>query len=672
MSARASTLLQSGLRRFWDIVIILSLALIWAVPEPILKMVLGLLFFFLPGYSLTKYLFQYEKRDVIDFTIYTTLISFCVIPLIGNLVQLVTWFSAYSLLLASLIFSIPLLALSDMKLIKREEAKTEVKDGNNMFRKAMAFLGAVAVGLGLYIQPSIGTSAPRGWDIFFHMHIVNRMISTGAAVMYPDLNTVSNFYHFSYAGLSQLTGLDVPSTGVLGQAMLGALFMMSIFYFAHSITGNQIASLISAVLFIAGPPLYSSMKTYYWYFHPMYVASAILPFALACFHEALTGDRKKSLGLSSLLITAVALYHLAVGLILLFIIGLDFLFVLVKSRRKDLILNFSKVCLVSLSLSSILIIPFLVNVANPFKYIYTQGGLQTLYTMFFGTSSFTLFSPVRGPAFLAEVMSSFTARILPLLILGFPGLVYLFVKKRSSFLLIFSCLLTGLLGVFQPLIGLAFVPQRFLIGLILFGAVLVAASLMSLKFYLEALRGFLRKKGEKVKIRFKVPAISLPKGWSLMLVFWVYIAFYSYIVFFSPSQSAVLTAEREVRENDMIAIRAMDGMLPKNSKVLMDPYVQFFFTGITGRNPLYSLPITTPYYSQWPLYPVNVYVGTTDPLTLDVDYVMISPWCYTTSLFAGKKYFDDNESLLRIYQYAVERGPYAAYTGFYALYKVIR
>ena len=671
MSQKIYRLLQSGFRRFWDMVVILVLVLIWASPDPMLKAVIGLLFFFLPGYGLTRFLFLYEKRDAIDFVIYTTIISFCAIPLLGNLVQIVTLLSPYSLLLASLVFSIPLIVLSDLKSTRGEETKTEVKDGNNTFRKAMAFFGAVAIGLGLYTQTSIGTGAPRGWDIFDHMHVVNRIISTGKAVIHPSLNTMSNFYHFLYAGLSLLTGLDVASTAVLGQTVLGAVFMMSIFYFAHSITGSPTASLIGAVLFIAGPPLYSQVKPYFWFFHPMYVAVSILPFALACFHEALSGDRKRSLGLSSLLISTVALYHLTVGLILSFIMIFDFIFLLIKSRRKVLILDFSKICIVAFSLSSILTIPFLVNLTNPFKYVYPQGGLQTLYRMFFGTSRFILFAPTKGPEFLAEVMSQFRERILPLVLIGFPGLLYLSIKKRSSFILIFSCLLTGMLGLFQPLIGLAFMPQRFTIGLILFGSVLVGATLLSLKFYLNTLVGFLRKKGLKIKMRLKMPTISLPKGFTLLLITWLYVIFYSYIVFYSPARSAVLAAELNIKENDLIAIKEIDERLPKDSKVLMDQYLQFFFTGITGRNRFFDTKTTLPFYKQWSIYPLNVFIGRIDPSEVDFDYIVISPWCYTTGSFVGKEYFDKHESLVCIYEYAIERGPYAVHTGFYAVYKVI-
>ena len=664
--------LYSGFRKFWDIMVILVLVLMWAFPEPILKTVIGLLLFFLPGYSLARFLFLYGKRDVTDFIIYTTIISFCLIPLLGNLVQVLIGLSSYSLLLASLVFSLPLLVFADVKLIRVEEIKTEVKNGNNTFPKAMAFLGAVAIGLGLYIQSSIGTVAPRGWDIFAHMNTVNRMITTGKAVVLPDLNMVSNFYHFAYAGLSLLTGLDVPSTGVLGQTMLGAVFVMGIFYFAHSISGSPTASFTSAVLFIAGPPIYSNAQEYFWYFHPMYVALAVLPFALACVHEALSGDTKRSLGLSSLLICTVALYHLTVGLILFLIMIFDFVFLLIKSRRKVLILDFLKISLVAFSFSSILTIPFLLNLTNPFKYVYPQGGLQTLYTMFFGVSTLIQSSRTYGPEFLAKVMSDFVQTILPLLLIGVPGLVYLFIKKRSSFILILSCLLTGLLGLLQTLIGLAFLPQRFSEGLTLFGPVVVSVSLLSLGFYLKALRGFLKRRVERIKISLKMPAFSLPKVLTLMLVFWLYISLYSYIVFYSPAKNAVLAAELEIKENDLIALKEIDQRVPKDSKVLMDQYLQLFFRGITGRNPLYILPGTVSYYSRWSLYPVNVYIGRTDPSSIDVDYIVISPWCYTTSNFVGKQYFDKNENLARIYEYAVESGPQAAYTGFYAVYKVIK
>jgi hypothetical protein len=184
---------------------------------------------------------------------------------------------------------------------------------------------------------------------------------------------------------------------------------------------------------------------------------------------------------------------------------------------------------------------------------------------------------------------------------------------------------------------------------------MVGVSLLSFKFYLEVLRGFLRRRGGRIKIKLKMHAISLPKGFTLMLIISIYIAFYPYIVFFSPTKDAVLAAERNVRENDLIAIKDIDKIVPKDSKVLM-----------------YSLPETIDFYQQWSYYPVNIYIGRANISTISVDYVVISPWCYTTSAFVGKQYFDQNANLTLLYELSVERGSQAAYTGFYAVYKVLR
>jgi hypothetical protein len=329
MSEKQTGKLYSVFRRFWDVAVLLVLALLWLVPEPLLRIPLGMVFFFLPGFSITRLLSVHDRKDIVDFLIHTTMISFAAIPLLSNLVQILVQFSSYSLLLGILVFSIPILILSKTESERNRTPETPATEGNNTLQKAMVFMAALAIGLGLYVQASLGTVSPRGWDIFAHMNNVNRIISAGGAVLVPSVYTLSNFYNFSFASLCLLTGLDVALVGVIGQTMLGALFMMGIFYFAHSITKSPTASLIGAVLFIAGPPFYTSMKTYYWYFHPMYVALAILPFAAACFHEALSRETKRGLGLSALLIAAVALYHLIVGLILFFIVFFDFAFLLI-------------------------------------------------------------------------------------------------------------------------------------------------------------------------------------------------------------------------------------------------------------------------------------------------------------------------------------------------------
>jgi hypothetical protein len=673
MSEKIKKVLKSGFILFWNIFVVLVLALIWVFSEGTVRLPIGLLLFFLPGYSLTKFLFLYQKRDSVDFMIYTAIISFALMPLLGNLIQALTWFSSYTLLLTLLIFSVPLLVFSDLRSrrSKRDQKVTDVKNNHRPFRKAFALLGAVAIGLGLYALPSIGALAPRGWDIFVHMNTVNRMISTGETVVVPTVDALSNFYQYLYSSLSLLTGLDVLSTGILGQVMLGGVFMVSIFYLVHSITDSPTASLISAVLFIAGPPLYSNTSPYFYYFHPMYVAAAILPFALACFHEAFSGSNSRELGLSSLLISAVALYHLTVGLMLFFIMIFDFVFSLAKLRKKALVLNFSAVCIAAFGLSSILTIPFLLNITNPFRYVYPQGGLQTLYTMFFGLSGLAL-SPTVNPNLLGRVLGEFAAKTALPLFLGLPGLLYLWLKKRSSFILIFSCLLTGLLGVVQPIIGVAFMPGRFLEVLILFVSVLVGATLLSLKFYLEALTRVLRKRGVGTKTRFRMPhmpTVSHPKAVVLMLTIVFYVLSYSFIVFYSPARDAMLNADLEIKEDDVISMKEIDGILPKDSKVLMDQYLQVFFTGITGRNRFYSFSSSINYWDQWSLSPLDVYLGRADPSSLDVDYVVISPWCYTTSKFVGKYFFDQNENLTMIYEHVVEKGS-AAYSGTYAVYKV--
>lgn len=679
MSTTTKKSLYSGFKVFWNIIAVLVLALIWVFSEGTLKAFTGLLFFFLPGYAITRFLFLYEKRDIIDLITYTTIISFAALPLLGNILTVFINFSTYNLLSALLVISIPLLVFSDLrarahKSMKGQEMTAEAKPGNNKARKAMAFFGAVAIGLGLYIQPSIGILSPRGWDIFIHMNTVNNMISTGGAVMVPTVDAVSNFYQFLYAGLSLLTGLDVVSTGIVGQTMLGGVFVISIFYLAHSITKSPTASLISAVLFIAGPPLYSNTSPYFWYFHPMYVAMAILPFTLACFHEAVSGDRKRELGLGSLLITTVALYHLTVALILVFIVIFDFIFLLIKQRKRVVIWNFSKICIVAFALSSILTIPFLLNISNPFRYIYPQGGLQTLYVMFFGLSSAAM-SPTVNPNLLARLLSEFSLTTLLPLLIGLPGLVYLWIKKRSSFILIFSCLMIGLLGMLQPLVGLAFMPGRFSNVLILFASVLVGATLISLKFYFEALTDFVRKRREKAQTKSRalhLPKISHPKAVILVLTIGLYLLSYSFIVFYSPAKDAVMGADLEIRTDDVIAMKEMDAILPKNARILMDQYLQVFFTGITGRNRLYSISSSINYWEQWSRAPLDVYIGRRDPISLDVDYIVISPWCYTTSSFVGKGFFDEHKSLTEIYERVVEKGPEAAYTGIYAIYKVIR
>ena len=641
-------------RQFLDIIILLVLVLVHVVsPELTLKAILGLLFFFLPGYSVTRFVFRNGKNDFTTTITYTVIVSLCVLPLIGNLVQIITFLSSHTILSAILVFSLPFLLICDTNPIGKKEQKEEVENEKNLFYKGMAFFGSIAVGLGLYIQASLGVVAPRGWDIYGHMYVVNSMISTGKFVFQPGLNVLSNFYHFLYTELSLLTGLDVLTTALVSQTMIGAVYAISMFYFTHRITGSLTASFISAVLFIAGPPIFNvDLTSYFWYFHPMWVAMSIFPFALAYVHENIITNKNRSISLAPILIVALFLYHLTVGLMFAGIMMLDFLLLLLKFRKKFLVLNFTKMVVLTFCLSSVLTIPFLVNITNPFKYVYPQGGLQTLYTMFFGVSGYMFTSPLKGWDFFAEVFSSFVKEILPLIIIGVPGLVYVFLKRSTSFILIFSCVLTGLIGLLQPLLGLAFMPQRFSAPLIIFGSTLAGAS-FSLLTVIPYIR--FRKHGKSIKIKVGISKRS-SSGFTLLFLTFSFIFLYSYLVFYSPAKEAVV-ATPVVGEDDLIAIRWMDENIPRNSKILTDQYLEFFFTGITARNHLFSITAEKPLYEIWDVYPVNVYIGLTDPLEVDVDYIVISPWSFTW----GKKYFDQHENITQIHEY-----------GEYVVYEVIK
>jgi len=647
-------------RQFLDIIVLLVLVLVYVVsPELTLKAVLGLLFFFLPGYSVTRFVFRNGKNDFTTTITYTLMVSLCVLPLVGNLVQIIAFLSSYIILLAILVFSLPFLLFCDINPIGKKEEKQEIE---NVFYKGMAFFGSIAVGFGLYLQASLGTVAPRGWDIYDHMYVANNIISTGKSVFHPSLNVLSNFHRFLLAELSLLTGLDVLTTALLGQAMLGAVYAISMFYFTRYVTGSLTASFVSTVLFFAGPPIFNVDLIYsFYFFHPMWIALSIFPFALAYVHENLVNNKNRSVSLAPIFIVALFLYHLTVGLLFASIIMLNFLLLLLKFRKKFLVLNFAKMTVLTLCLSSVLTILFLFNITNPFKYVYPQGGLQTLYTMFFGVSRYQLTSPSIGWDFFAEVFSRFAKEILPIIIIGVPGLVYLSLKRSTSFILIFSCILTGLIGLAQPLFGLAFMPERFSEPLIIFGSTLAGASL-SLLMVIPNIQ--FRKHGKSIKIRLGISKWS-SSGSALLFLTFSFFLLYSYVVFYSPATDAVLAAPLHIHEDDLIAIRWIDENVPRNSKILTDQYLQLFFTGITGRKPLFIIFSEKRLFQIWDIYPVNVYDGQVDPLEVDVDYFVLSPWSFTRS----KEYFDQHENLTRIYEHGFIKGDTNVA---YAVYEVIR
>lgn len=660
MSWKQGRLIQQ-FRRFLDIFISTALALIYATSaEPTLKAALGLLLFLLPGYSIAKFVLDGERTDFSSMITFTVVLTLCVMPLVGYLVQVVTFLSSYTILVAVLMLSVPLLLVSETKLMSKEKVEHGVNDGNHMLYKEMAFLGALAVGLGLYLQSSIGVVAPRGEDIYRHMYMINGMISTGKFLFIPDVNVVSNFYYFLYAELSLLTGLTVLSTGVLAQTMLGAIYAMSIFYFANYVTGKLTASFISSALFVAGPPFLTGGSTaYFWYFHPMWVGMSIFPFALAYIHKTLIDDENKNTNLSPLLISTAFLYHLAVGLMLVAILVLDFLLLLLKLRKKLLIVRFLKMLVLAFFVSLVLVAPFLLNVTNPFKYVYPEGGLQTLYSMFFAVSRYAFTSPSGGWPFFANMLSDFVKTTLPLLVVGVPGLIYLLIKRVNWSILILSCLFVGLMGVFQPWLGVSFVPQRFTSPLTMFGSTLIGASL-SLIMVVPNIQ--IRKYGRLIKIKVAMSKGKL-SGLTLSLLMLSYILLCTYLVFYSPAREAVLSAELLIGQDDLVALNWIDENTPRDSKILMDPYLQTFFAGIKGRSPLYSLTADKSFSELWGIYPVNVYIGETDPLKVDVDFIVISRWCYTTWYFVGKEYFDRHEGLKQLYEYqgSLPRGLYAVY-----------
>jgi hypothetical protein len=587
------------------------------------------------------------------------MISLSINPLLGNLAQVITILTAHTALLTILLFSLPFLVFSDLRPKIHVPNESNTRERTKAFYRGLAFLGAVSIGLGLYLVASWNVAVPRGWDLYGHMYVVNNIISTGKAVFSPDVDMLSNFYVFIYAEVSLLTGMDVLLTGLLLQTFLGAVFASSVFYFAEYVSGSSFAAFVSAVLFFVGPPVYANASSYFYYFHPMWVAVALLPFVLAFVHKSLLADSVENTSLSPFLVIAVFLYHLTVGLMFLAILMIDFVLLLMISRKKKLVASLGKLVAATILVSSFLTVPFLSNISNPFKYVYPEGGLQTLYTMFFGWSTFQFTSPSGGWQFFSTYIQEFLIRALPLLAVGIPAMVYLSLKRRDSFTLIFSGVFVGLLGIVQPWLGLAFLPQRFIQPLLIFGSTLVG--LLVARFAVIPRFRFIKHKNQ-IKMRISLSRKKIGSVALLILVL-CYIGATSYILLYSPARRAIPDAEVYLTYEDVAVIRWIDNSIPRDAKILMDQYLQFYFTGVTGRPRLFSITSEKPIYDVWNVYPVDVYIGRTDPLNTDVDYIVISRWCYTTWSFVGKEYFDQHEGLKKIYEYqgSLPFGLYAVY-----------
>lgn len=651
-------------RQFLDVIIIFLLILLYVLlPQSTIGTVLGFLFFFLPGYSVTRFLFRSEKVDFTSAVTYVLMISLSINPLLGNLTQLITVLTAYTTLLTISLFSLPFLMVSDLKPKIQVTRESNTKERTSAFYRKLAFLGAVLIGLGLYLVASWNVAAPRGYDLYGHIYVVNNIMSTGKVVFSPDVNMLSNFYVFTYTEVSLLTGMDVLPTGLFLQTFFGGVFAISIFYFAEYVTGSSFAAFVSVILFLVGPPIYANASPYFYYFHPMWVAVALFPFVLAFVHKSLLVDAVENPSLSPFFITAVFLYHLGVGLMVFAMLMIDFILQLAISRKKKLVANLGKLVASTLLVSSVLIVPFLSNISNPFKYVYPGGGLQTLNEMFFGWTTFQFASPSGGWNFFSTYIQEFLVRALPLLIVGIPAMIYLFLKRKKSFTLIFSAVSLGLLGIFQPWFGFAFLPQRFIQPLMIFGSTLVGF-LVSRIAVIPHLQ--FTKRENQIKIRILLSRQRIGRLTLLLLVL-CYIVAASYILLYSPARQAVLDAELYLTYEDLAVIKWIESNIPKNAKILMDQYFQFFFTGVTGRQRLFSITSDKPIYQVWDVYPANVYIGQTDPLKVDVDYIVISRWCYTTWSFVGKEYFDRQEGLKEIYEY---RGSFAY--GLYAVYQVTK
>jgi len=644
-------------RRFFDVIAIFILVLLYlSFPQLIIRTILGFFFFFLPGYSVARFIFRQEKVTFSSAVTYVVMISLSINPFLSNLIQLITIFTAYTSLLAILLFSLPFLIALNLKPKVQVSEKQEMSEADKSFFRSLAFLGAVVISLGLYLVASLNVAAPRGYDIYGHMYIVNNIISSGKAVFRPDLDFLSNFYVFTYAEMSVLTGMSVVSLGLLLQTFLGAVLAIGVFYFAENVTDSSLAAFVGAVLFVAGPPIYANASPYFYYFHPMWVAMALFPFVLAYVHKNLLEDKKGVAGLSPLFITALFLYHLVVGLMFFAVLLVDFILLLLILRRKRLIVNFGKLAILTLLVASVLIIPFLTNITNPFRYVYPEGGLQTLYKMFFGVSAFAFISPTGGWKFFGTYLQEFLLRALPLLVVGIPGLVYLFFRRRTLFALIFSSVLIGLLGIVQPWLGVAFLPQRFTQPLVIFGSTLVG---LFISLVAAVPRVHLTKSEYKIKIKI---GVSRQIGRvALLFLLFSYIGVTTYLLFYSPARQAVLDAELYLNHDDLLVIEWIDNNIPRNAKILMDQYLQFYFTGVTGRQRQFSITSDKALHEMWDIYPVNVFIGRTDLLKVDVNYIVVSRWCYTTWSFVGKQYFDQHNNLVRIYEHSQ-----------YAIYQIVR
>jgi hypothetical protein len=341
------------------------------------------------------------------------------------------------------------------------------------------------------------------------------------------------------------------------------------------------------------------------------------------------------------------------------ILMIDFISLIAIYKRKKLAANLGKLVVSTLLVSSFLIIPFLTNISNPFRFVYPAGGLQTLYTMFFGWSTFQFTSSSGGWQFFTAIIQEFLISVLPLLAVGIPGMVYLFLKRRDSFTLIFSGVFVGVLGIIQPWLGLAFLPQRFIQPLLIFGSTLVG--FLVSRFAMIPRFQFIKREN-LIKIRILLSRRRIGRL-SLLILLLCYIVATSYILLYSPVRRAMPDTEIYLTYDDVTVIRWIDDNIPKGAKILMDQYLQFYFTGITGRPRLFTITSEKPIYNIWNVYPVNVYIGRTDPLNADVDYIVISRWCYTTWSFVGKEYFDQHEGLKKIYEYqgSLPFGLYAVY-----------
>jgi len=651
---------QKQLLRHLNVIVVIVLAAVYlaAAPESLIRSILGWFFLFLPGYSLARMTIKNWKSNFVAVTASVIVFSLSINPLVGNIIQFVTFLNAHSMLAAILLFSLPIMLASNLKskssttenLKDTERPQTKIGAKAFLFRNA-AFFGSLIVALGLYVQASIGAVAPRGMDIYGHMNLVNSMVTSGKGFFRPDLNVLSNFYHYFYAEIVILTGLDVLKAALVAQVVLGGALAITVYYFAEYVTGSSVGSFISSVLFIAGPPLYSDTTRYFYYFHPMYVALAIFPFALVYVHKCLSGREEENSNVASIVILAAFLYHLSVGFILAAILLLDSL-LLLKSKWKLLLPRLARIAALTILISAAITIPFILNMSNPFRYVYTTGGLETIRSMMFGLSTYAFSSPLVGWAFFTQNFQEFATRILPLLALGVPALFLSLRKKLTSLPLLLSSMLVGVLGIIQPYFGVAIMPQRFIQPTLIFGATAVGLLIS----YIPAIPTIrFEKKEQVIKMQLKLSkTLSRSALIGLMLC---YVVFTTYLLAYSPAQEAVLDAELYLNSDDLTAIRWIEANVPRNSNILMDQYLQIFFAGVTGRSKSYSITAERPLYRVWDVYPVSVYIGLTDPLKVNVDYLVISPWCYTTWDFVGKTYFDQNSNLTMIFEYKL----YAVY-----------